>query len=41
MEVCEALLEEAMHTGAPDNVTVVTARLRAPETDLVAAKNGG
>jgi len=22
-----------MHTGAPDNVTVVTARLRTPEED--------
>src|SRR6476469_8879058 len=26
MEICEALVEEAMHTGAPDNITVVTAR---------------
>jgi len=41
MDVCEALLEEAMHTGAPDNVTVIAARLRAPEADLIAAKNGG
>jgi PPM family protein phosphatase len=41
MEVCAALLEEAMHTGAPDNVTVVTARLRSPESDRLAAKNGG
>jgi serine/threonine protein phosphatase PrpC len=39
-EICEALVEEAMHTGAPDNVTVVTARLRAPESDYLAAKNG-
>ena len=30
-EICEALVEEAMHTGAPDNVTVVTARLRTAE----------
>src|SRR5436305_8030337 len=30
-EICEALLEEAMHTGAPDNVTVVTARLRTSD----------
>jgi protein phosphatase len=30
-EICEALVEEAMHTGAPDNVTVVTARLRTTE----------
>jgi len=32
-DVCEALIEEAMHTGAPDNVTVVTARLRSPDQD--------
>ena len=31
--VCEALIEEAMHTGAPDNVTVVAARLRSPDQD--------
>ncbi|MFL5501132.1 MAG: Stp1/IreP family PP2C-type Ser/Thr phosphatase [Gemmatimonadaceae bacterium] len=30
-EICEGLVEEAMHTGAPDNVTVVTARLRTSE----------
>src|SRR3954454_22648392 len=30
-EICEALVEEAMHTGAPDNVTVVAARLRTSE----------
>jgi serine/threonine protein phosphatase PrpC len=30
-EICVALVEEAMHTGAPDNVTVVTARLRTSE----------
>jgi PPM family protein phosphatase len=30
-EICDALVEEAMHTGAPDNVTVVTARLRTAE----------
>lgn len=30
-EICDALVEEAMHTGAPDNVTVVTARLRTSE----------
>jgi PPM family protein phosphatase len=41
MEICEALLEEAMHTGAPDNVTVVTARLRAADANLAAARNGG
>jgi protein phosphatase len=28
-DICNALIEEAMHTGAPDNVTVVVARLRA------------
>ena len=32
-EICRALIEEAMHTGAPDNVTVVTARLRTAEAD--------
>ena len=32
-EICEALVEEAMHTGAPDNVTVITARLRTAEAD--------
>jgi PPM family protein phosphatase len=30
-EICEALIEEAMHTGAPDNVTVVAARLRTAD----------
>jgi serine/threonine protein phosphatase PrpC len=30
-EICEGLVEEALHTGAPDNVTVVTARLRTSE----------
>jgi protein phosphatase len=39
-EICEALIEEAMHTGAPDNVTVITARLRSPEADLRGATNG-
>jgi hypothetical protein len=29
-----------MHTGAPDNITVVTARLRATDADLTNAKNG-
>lgn len=32
-EICESLIEEAMHTGAPDNVTVVAARLRSQEDD--------
>jgi serine/threonine protein phosphatase PrpC len=40
-EICEALIEEAMHTGAPDNVTVITARLRTPEADQVRAAAGG
>ncbi len=40
LEICQALLEEAMHTGAPDNVTVVAARVRAPESDYLAKKNG-
>jgi PPM family protein phosphatase len=39
-EICEALIEEAMHTGAPDNVTVVAARLRTPEADQVRAAEG-
>ena len=30
-DICKALIEEAMHTGAPDNVTVIAARLRSPE----------
>jgi serine/threonine protein phosphatase PrpC len=41
MEICEALIEEAMHTGAPDNVTVITARLRSPESDLRDVANPG
>src|SRR3954465_6021869 len=40
-EICNALIEEAMHTGAPDNVTVVAARLRAPEEDYRRKVNGG
>jgi PPM family protein phosphatase len=40
-EICEALIEEAMHTGAPDNVTVITARLRTPEADQDRAAAGG
>jgi protein phosphatase len=39
-EICGALIEEAMHTGAPDNVTVVAARLRTPEGAQVGS-NGG
>ena len=33
-EICEALIEEALQTGAPDNVTVVTARVRSQEAEL-------
>jgi len=40
-DVCEALIEEAMHTGAPDNVTVVTARLRSPDQELRRAAGAG
>ncbi|HEY3113928.1 MAG TPA: PP2C family serine/threonine-protein phosphatase [Gemmatimonadaceae bacterium] len=40
-EICQALIEEAMHTGAPDNVTVVTARLRTADGDYRRGTNGG
>jgi len=40
-EICDALIEEAMHTGAPDNVTVVAARLRTPEAAQARGANGG
>ena len=40
-DICKALIEEAMHTGAPDNVTVVTARLRTAEADYRRTANGG
>ena len=40
-DICNALIEEALHTGAPDNVTVVAARLRAPEEDYRRNTNGG
>lgn len=40
MEICEALVEEAMHTGAPDNITVIAARLRAPDSQFPNGKNG-
>jgi len=30
-DICNALVEEALHTGAPDNVTVVAACLRSAE----------
>ena len=33
-EICEALIEEALQTGAPDNVTVVVARVRSQEDEL-------
>ncbi len=39
-EVCERLIEEAMQTGAPDNVTVVAARVRSPEADYREAASG-
>ena len=32
-DICDALIEEALHTGAPDNVTVVTAKLRTLDAD--------
>lgn len=38
-EICAALIEEAMHTGAPDNVTVVAARIRSPEADYLEVLN--
>jgi protein phosphatase len=37
-EICSALIEEALHTGAPDNVTVVAARLRTEADQLREAK---
>jgi len=40
-EICGALVEEALHTGAPDNVTVVTARLRTAEAAYRRTANGG
>ncbi|HWL39073.1 MAG TPA: Stp1/IreP family PP2C-type Ser/Thr phosphatase [Gemmatimonadaceae bacterium] len=39
-EICESLIEEAMHTGAPDNVTVVVARMRSQEAELRASAKG-
>ena len=39
-DVCNALIEEALHTGAPDNVTVVTARLRSVDADYRRAVAG-
>ena len=36
-EICESLIEEAMQTGAPDNVTVVTVRVRSQEADMRAS----
>lgn len=38
-EICAALIEEAMHTGAPDNVTVLAARIRSPEADYLEVTN--
>jgi serine/threonine protein phosphatase PrpC len=37
-EICAALIEEAMHTGAPDNVTVIAARMRTEADQLREAK---
>jgi PPM family protein phosphatase len=37
-EICGALIEEALHTGAPDNVTVVAARLRTEADQLREAR---
>jgi protein phosphatase len=39
-DVCNALIEEALHTGAPDNVTVVAARLRSVDADYRRAVSG-
>ena len=39
-DICKALIEEALHTGAPDNVTVVAARLRSPEEDYRRGSRG-
>lgn len=39
-DVCNALIEEALHTGAPDNVTVITARLRTVDADYRRAVSG-
>jgi serine/threonine protein phosphatase PrpC len=39
-DICEALIDEALHTGAPDNVTVVTARLRSTDADHRRARAG-
>ena len=37
-EICAALIEEALHTGAPDNVTVIAARLRTEADQLREAR---
>jgi PPM family protein phosphatase len=37
-EICSALIEEALHTGAPDNVTVVAARMRTEADQLREAR---
>ena len=39
-DVCNALIEEALHTGAPDNVTVVAACLRSVDADYRRAAAG-
>ena len=40
-DICASLVEEALHTGAPDNVTVVAARLRTAEADYRRTVKGG
>ena len=40
-DICASLVDEALHTGAPDNVTVVTARLRTAEADYRRTVTGG
>jgi serine/threonine protein phosphatase PrpC len=39
-DICNALIEEALHTGAPDNVTVITARMRTVDADYRRAVAG-
>ena len=39
-DICKALIKEAMHTGAPDNVTVVAARLRSSQADYHSDSRG-
>jgi protein phosphatase len=39
-QICEELIEEALQTGAPDNVTVVAIKVRSPEAELKQAASG-